>query len=425
MRLLPREPPPGPTQRDFWYSPLRGPWLTSLLGTILLGFVTIVTVTGVLSHTAYDPGLPGNAIVPPDGDLIGGLFDWPTGPAWLYAVNQGLHVTVGVVTVPLLLAKLWSVIPRLFTWPPVRSPGHALERLTLLGLVGGALFQFATGILNAQLYYPFHFNFVVAHYYGAWVFTACLVLHVATKLPVMRAAYRERGVIKPLLDDVAHTRPEPYVPDELAPVTPEAATLSRRGLLGLVGAASGGLLVVTAGQSVGGPLRSLALLAPRGDGVPGPGPNGFLVNKTAATARITRAMVGPGWQLELKGPGGLSLDRRSLLAMDLHEEELPIACVEGWSTNQHWTGVRLRDLAAMAGAQDGGVLHVVSLQPKGVLRQASLTRGQWSDDRSLLALKVNGADLSLDHGFPARIIVPGLPGVHNTKWVSSLEWAAA
>jgi DMSO/TMAO reductase YedYZ molybdopterin-dependent catalytic subunit len=36
---------------------------------------------------------------------------------------------------------------------------------------------------------------------------------------------------------------------------------------------------------------------------------------------------------------------------------------------------------------------------------------------------VNGEDLSLDHGFSARIIVPALPGVHNTKWVSKLAFA--
>ena len=44
--------------------------------------------------------------------------------------------------------------------------------------------------------------------------------------------------------------------------------------------------------------------------------------------------------------------------------------------------------------------------------------------RSLLALQVNGADLALDHGYPARIIVPALPGVHNTKWVGRLELRA-
>lgn len=44
---------------------------------------------------------------------------------------------------------------------------------------------------------------------------------------------------------------------------------------------------------------------------------------------------------------------------------------------------------------------------------------------ALLALRVNDADLSPDHGFLARIIVPGLPGVHNTKWVASIEFRTA
>ena len=44
--------------------------------------------------------------------------------------------------------------------------------------------------------------------------------------------------------------------------------------------------------------------------------------------------------------------------------------------------------------------------------------------RGPLALRVNGADLSLDHGYPARIIVPALPGVHNTKWVGAIEFEA-
>jgi DMSO/TMAO reductase YedYZ molybdopterin-dependent catalytic subunit len=66
---------------------------------------------------------------------------------------------------------------------------------------------------------------------------------------------------------------------------------------------------------------------------------------------------------------------------------------------------------------------VESLQPKGVLRAATLSRDQFSDARALLALRVNGADLPLDHGYPARIIVPALPGVHNTKWVARMTFA--
>ena len=44
------------------------------------------------------------------------------------------------------------------------------------------------------------------------------------------------------------------------------------------------------------------------------------------------------------------------------------------------------------------------------------------DPDSLLALRVNGADLTPDHGYPARVILPASPGVHNTKWVSSLTF---
>jgi DMSO/TMAO reductase YedYZ molybdopterin-dependent catalytic subunit len=67
-------------------------------------------------------------------------------------------------------------------------------------------------------------------------------------------------------------------------------------------------------------------------------------------------------------------------------------------------------------------VHVGSLERHGAFSRATLTRGQVLDQDSLLALRVNGVDLSPDHGFPARIIVPALPGVHNTKWVSSIEF---
>jgi DMSO/TMAO reductase YedYZ molybdopterin-dependent catalytic subunit len=422
VRLPPA--PPGPTRPAFWRSPLRGPWLTATLGALLLPLVLIVAATGFFSHAAYQPGLGRNALIPPGGPQPFG-FGWPASPSWLYALNQGAHVTVGIVAVPLLLAKLWSVAPRLFGWPPLRSPAHAIERLSILGLVGSAIFEFATGILNVQLYYPWHFNFVVAHYYGAWVFVVALTVHVAVKVPTIARAWRERGAIAPLRARLEETRPEPYEPDGLAPPSPAAPTISRRGLLALVGSASAGLLVVTAGQSAGGPLRRLALLAPRGQSIVRDGPNGFPVNKTAATAGIRPRDTGPGWRLTVAGTERRALSRSELLAMEQHEEDLPIACVEGWSTSQRWSGVRLRDLAALVGVSGETVLRVESLQAHGVLRQATLGPDQHDDERALLALRVNGADLSLDHGFPARVIVPALPGVHCTKWVAALTWEAA
>ena len=261
----------------------------------------------------------------------------------------------------------------------------------------------------------------MAHYWGAWIFSAAVAVHVATKFPVMRTAYRERGLLQPLVDDLTADGGgvEPHVAHGLAAPNPEPPTLTRRGLLALIGVASGGLAITTAGQSLGGPFRRLAVLAPRGGGI------GFPVNKTAAAAAVTPAMVGAAWRLELKGARELLLSRADLLSLPQRTYDLPIACVEGWSSTQRWTGVRIADLARMAGAAAGDFAAVGSLQPKGVLRQASLTPGQVRSDEALLALKVGGEDLSMDHGFPARIVVPGLPGVHCTKWVGSMTFGAA
>jgi DMSO/TMAO reductase YedYZ molybdopterin-dependent catalytic subunit len=405
--------PPGPFRPGFWRSPLRGPWLTAALGSVLLVLVTIVAVTGFLSHAAYMPDLGRNAIVPKDRDLplVASFFDWPTRPSWLYGLTQGLHTNVGLVVIPFLLAKLWSVIPRLFVIP---RPRDAIERLSIALLVSSSVFELVTGVLNAQYWYAFKFNFVVAHYYGAIVFVASLALHVIVKLPVIRTAYRERGVLKPLRDDLANTRPEPT--GDLVTPNPAAPTISRRGLFAFAGAGAATLLVANAGQSIGGPLRQLAFLAPRREDFP--------INKRAAQAGVTPQMTGADYRLVLiAGDTEVELSRDELLALPQRTATLPIACVEGWTTKQEWTGVQLSVLAQRAGLPDASQVRVESLQPKGVLRQATLTGGQIRADDALLALKVNGQDLSLDHGFPARIIVPALPGVHNTKWVGRMTFA--
>lgn len=400
-------------------SPLRGPWLTSVFAVVLLAGLPIVIVTGLLDRVAYGPGqgLPvdvGLLALPP--------FDWPTHPAWLFRLTQGVHVGLGLVLVPVVLAKLWSVFPRLFTLPPVRSPAHALERGTLLLLVGGILFEIVTGLLNIQYDYVFGFGFYTAHYYGAWVFLAAFVAHVLLKLPAMRRGLRSRSLRAELRTGLADTRPERPGPDGAGLVAerPGPPTLSRRGALALVGGGALFVGLITAGQTTDGPLRSLALLLPRGR-QPGDGPNGFPVNKTAAAARITAAGTGSDWRLELTGAVPHRLGRDDLLALPQHTATLPIACVEGWSTVQTWTGVRLRDLAALAGVPAPAAAAVRSVEAPA-FTQAVLTAGQVAADDALLALRVNGVDLSPDHGFPARIVAPALPGVRCTKWVSAIEF---
>jgi DMSO/TMAO reductase YedYZ molybdopterin-dependent catalytic subunit len=419
-RALDNHPPPG-LSRIRWRSPLRGPWLTSVFGATLLVVLPIVIVTGLLSYIAYGPRF-GQAIPFDVGWLKLPTFDWPTRPSWLYRLNQGLHVGLGLVVIPVVLAKLWSVIPRLFAWPPARSVAQVLERVTLLMLVGGILFEIVTGVLNIQYDYIFGFSFYTAHYFGAWVFIAAFVCHVCLKLPKMMRSLRSRSMRSVLATSRADTVPEPPDPDGLVAANPDPPTLSRRGALAVVG--GGALLVaaVTAGQTLGGFTRRAALLLPRGRSY-GKGPNDFQINRTAVAAQIDPAVTGGGWRVQLLGGSDpVMLDRAALERMPRHTVELPIACVEGWSTTQTWTGIRLADLAAAAGRPHPGSAIVSSLERFGAFNHAVLQTNQILDPDSLLALQVNGVDLSLDHGYPARIIVPALPGVHNTKWVSAIEF---
>src|ERR687897_3340649 len=188
---LPTRPPPGPFRAGFWRSPLRGPWLTSVLGSILLVLVSLVALTGFLSPAASQPDLGRNALVDPDLPFTT-FFDWPTGPSWLYALTQGLHVNLGLAAIPVLLAKLWSVIPRLFQWPPARTPAEAIERTAIALLVSSTGFLFATGVANIQYWYVFDFDFVKAHYYAAVVFAGALAVHLVVKLPLALRALRGR-----------------------------------------------------------------------------------------------------------------------------------------------------------------------------------------------------------------------------------------
>lgn len=420
-RALERRRPPGLTRLSAWRSPLRGPWLTAVFGSILLAALPVVIITGLLDYIAYSPRLaqarPANV-----GWLHLPLFDWPTSPSWLFRLTEGLHVGLGLIIVPVVLAKLWSVAPKLFAWPTARSPAQLLERVSLLMLVGGILFEIATGVLNIQYDYIFGFSFYTAHYYGAWVFIAGFVVHVGIKLPRMISSLRSRSLGAELRTSRADTRPEPPDVDGLVATDPAPATIGRRGALGLVGGGSLLVAVLSLGQTLGGITRPFAVLLPRGRSH-GDGPTNFQINRSAAAAAVTDQDTGTSWRLTLDGgPGPVTLDRSALLAMTQHTVRLPIACVEGWSTTQTWTGVRLRDLAALAGVRAPHSAMVQSLEQKGSFNQAALQANQVSNADSLLALRVNGVDLSLDHGYPARIIVPAIPGVHNTKWVRSIEF---
>jgi hypothetical protein len=371
----------GPLRPGRFGSTLRSTRLTSQLGVALGVVFAVCFVTGLISHLVQHPP---------------GWFRWPSRPVGLYRFTQGLHVAAGLATVPLLGAKLWSVYPRLFTWPPIRSVAHAAERASVGVLVAAALFQVVSGVLNvARWYAPMPFFFASGHYWVAWLAVGALLVHVGVRLPEIRGGLTVRPVREPDRDG-----------------------LTRRGLLGTVAAAAGLITLTTAGQTVR-PLSGLAVLAPRR---PRLGPQGLPVNATAAGAGVVARVTDPGYRLVVTGTRRvLTLDLAALAALPQHTADLPIACVEGWSASGLWTGVRLADLVALAGDDpDRATVLVESVQSGGRYRATTVPPEHTRDPLTLIALRLGGEPLHPDHGYPARLIAPNRPGVLQTKWVGAI-----
>lgn len=359
-------------------SPLHSERVAAQLGIWLGISFTVALVTGLISHFMQHP---------PSWML------WPSRPVNLYRVTQGVHVIGGLATIPLLLAKLWSVYPRLWQWPPLRSLSHAVERGLVLLLVGGALFQLITGLLNISYAYLWPFSFPAAHYWTSYVLYGALLIHVVNEWAKVRANLWTRERVE----------------------APEV-TRSRRRFLGTVAAACGLTVLVTVGETFA-PLSKLAVLAPR---APDVGPQGIPVNRTALAAGVTETIRRPDFRLAVTGAvrAELSLTLAELTAMPQHTVRLPISCVEGWSAEADWTGVRLRDLAERAGAAPEAVLVVESLERSGAYNSSEVRAPHWNDPLTLLALRINGSPLDPDHGYPLRLIAPNRPGVLQTKWVT-------
>lgn len=352
----------------------------AILGIALGIAFSVCFLTGLFSHTLQHPP---------------SWFKAPSRPAGLYRVTQGTHVATGIASVPLLFAKLWSVYPRLFR-PFPRAGAAIIERVSLVPLVGGAVFLLFTGVTNIARWYVWPFFFPTAHYWAAWITIAALLVHIGARGGTARTALRRDHGVR-----VHHH-------DERA--------LSRRTFLTATGLAGAGLVLTTVGQTFS-PLKRLVLFAPRRPDI---GSQGLPVNKAAVEAGVVATATAPDYRLtvDVDGAPQLTLSVEDLESLPLHEATLPIACVEGWSATATWRGVRVRDLLDRAGARTlGGRSVTVASLEDGLYGSSTLTEAQANDRDTLLALFVNGERLNLDHGYPVRLIGPNRPGVLQTKWV--------
>ncbi|WP_234974243.1 molybdopterin-dependent oxidoreductase [Williamsia sterculiae] len=134
-----------------------------------------------------------------------------------------------------------------------------------------------------------------------------------------------------------------------------------------------------------------------------------------------------GWSLRIFGmvDHEVRLDFDDLRRMAAFEKTVTLTCVSNevggdLIGNARWTGYRLADLLAMAHPRADADM-VLSTSSDGFTAGTPLSA--MTDDRgAMLAVGMNGSPLPVEHGYPARLVIPGLYGyVSATKWVASLE----
>ncbi|GAA1058838.1 molybdopterin-dependent oxidoreductase [Agromyces bracchium] len=222
--------------------------------------------------------------------------------------------------------------------------------------------------------------------------------------------------------------------------------LDRRRFLALTGVAAASAVVVGLGARLASAATSsieairgaLRLPAPRSVvavpscaelDVPGLSP---LITPNAEFYRVDTALTVPEvdpstWRLAVDG----LVDRRielgfdDLVSMGLDEYAVTLTCVSNevggdLVGNAIWLGVPVRDILALAGPQAGADM-VLSRSVDGFTASTPLDALTDDERDAILAVGMNGEPLPLEHGFPVRMVVPGLYGyVSATKWLSGL-----
>ncbi|MEO7663985.1 MAG: molybdopterin-dependent oxidoreductase [Candidatus Limnocylindrales bacterium] len=149
--------------------------------------------------------------------------------------------------------------------------------------------------------------------------------------------------------------------------------------------------------------------------------------------RIDTALLVPNidrdvWRLRIHGmvDHEVSLSYADLTALPIIEQYVTIACVSNsvggdLVGNAKWTGVRLRDVLDMAGVQ-AGATQLVGRSADGWTAGSPTAWVMDPEREPMIAFAMNGEPLPREHGYPARVIIPGLYGyVSATKWVTELE----
>ncbi len=374
-----------------------------------LGFAELVTAT---SRTFQSP------VVDVADRVVDGVprqvkdlaIDW-------FGTNDKIALLVGISVILALYAAIVGVV--------------ALSSRWRWALVGISLFGFAGAYASQSTRRAAPLIAIVPSIAGALVAGGLLIV-------LRREAHRTQQP----------SRPDAATPTSAADSHPSIAALvpnSRRRFLAVAGATAAGAVVVAGTgrrlatrSSASASRQSLVLpkakspLAPVPPGVSAPVPGVspfFTPNKTFY--RIDTAITVPqvpvdSWRLSVTGlverPIELTFDE--LIQRELVESDITLTCVSNevggiLTGTARWLGVRLDRLLEDVGVS-GEADQIVGRSVDGFT--AGFPTAVLDGRDALIAIGMNGELLPVAHGFPARLIVPGLYGyVSATKWLTEIE----
>ncbi|WTX93329.1 sulfite oxidase (plasmid) [Streptomyces sp. NBC_00637] len=217
-----------------------------------------------------------------------------------------------------------------------------------------------------------------------------------------------------------------------------AAASAGAGVLGRVLNGASGSDAVTSRRNLRLPApASPAAEVPAGAQLRIPGVSSFMTSGKGFY-RVDTALVVPkvdasAWRLRVHGQGvarPVTLSFDDLLRRELIERDITLTCVSNevggpYVGNARWIGVRLADLLAECGirppSRGGPADQLVARSVDGMTIGSPLEDVMDGRD-ALLAVGMNGEPLPFDHGFPVRMVVPGLYGyVSACKWIEDIE----
>lgn len=134
------------------------------------------------------------------------------------------------------------------------------------------------------------------------------------------------------------------------------------------------------------------------------------------------------WSLEIGGlvDNPMTLSYSDVLVRDTSEMASTLECISNrvggtYISNTIWTGFPLKELLEEAGIQDG-VIDIKMEAADGYSESIPLEEAMQDD--TMLVYLIDGQPLTEKHGFPLRLIVPGIFGMKNVKWITRIEAVA-